>query len=276
MCTRATSGSISRVCRSRCSTPSCPSARRARSPPIATAVARRPCRDGRSPGDGHRSSSTVDLGQAAQRVLRARPRQQRRPRRRRRQAVRASSRTPPGTHIAIVCGAMSCGVPIDRGRLRQGLSRHVGRVPRVRGWDHPGRAPHVVAGGAELERAVPASDGGFRDRLRGVRDGQLWRIGVSTSRCGEGRVRGCGGHAADHDRTCAAPPVGAARARDLDRARTGRAHAAQLHDHRAVPRRGADRRPVDRRRGRLLPHGPGGSRRCTPALRSEAVQPARN
>jgi hypothetical protein len=58
-------------------------------------------------------------------------------------------------------------------RLRQGLSRHVGRVPRLRRWRHPDRAPHLVTGGIGLERALPSSDVGLRGRLRGVRDGQV-------------------------------------------------------------------------------------------------------
>ena len=61
--------------------------------------------------------------------------------------------------------------PVDRGRLRQGLPRHVGRVPRVRRRDPAGRPPHVDAGRAGVERAVPHAVLRLRRRLRGVRDG---------------------------------------------------------------------------------------------------------
>ncbi len=56
--------------------------------------------------------------------------------------------------------------PVRGGRVREGLSRHVGRVPRVRGWRDPGPPPHLDARSARLDRQDPRD---VRRLLRAVR-----------------------------------------------------------------------------------------------------------
>ena len=56
-----------------------------------------------------------------------------------------------------------------RGRLREGLPRHLGGVPGVRRRDHAGRPPGVVAGRPPVERTVPPPLPRLRHRLRDLR-----------------------------------------------------------------------------------------------------------
>ena len=70
---------------------------------------------------------------------------------------------------------------VDRGRVREGLPGHVGRVPRVRGRRDAGGASHLGARGAGVEQPLPGALPRLRRRLRGVRDGHARPTAASCS-----------------------------------------------------------------------------------------------
>ena len=74
---------------------------------------------------------------------------------------------------------------VDRGRVRQGLPRDVGRVPRLRRRHPAGRPPGVDTRGAGVERGVPHAVLRLRRRLRRATPSATSTTAASPSTCAE-------------------------------------------------------------------------------------------